>query len=279
MNIVENIIQHELLHESAAADREYLFAARAVEPSDLVLVAWAGGEAVGYLLASDQHEDGMFVWEHLVAPVYRHRGVGRALLHALATRALPGTIVQIDPAEFLDVERVADYYQRCGFTHERSGQRLWATASEVLNATQPAGRPFGDGGPVKDLLRSKAPGVVKVPPTATIRQAIDVLNAFHVGALVISGDGRTIDGIITERDVLVGVGRESERFLERRVEEVMTRQVVTCSVNDAVARVMALMTRRRVRHVPVTDNGQLIGIVSLGDVVLQRLQELERASC
>ena len=263
------------LHESAETDREYLFAARAADEKDLVLVAWAGSEAVGYLAATDEREDGVSVWEHVVVPAYRHRGIGRLLLCELARRAVRGAVVDIDPIEFLDTERVADYYGRCGFTHESAGNRLWATAAEILAANLAYEEGDGDGQPVKLLLRAKVPGVVTVRPSASVREAIDLLNENRIGAVVVSRDGSRVEGILSERDVLVGLARNAAEFLDSRVEEAMTSDVVTCTATDSIVRVMSLMTRERVRHVPVTDTGRLVGIVSLGDVVSHRLHELE----
>ena len=263
------------LHESAATDHDYLFAARAADERDLVLVAWAGKEAVGYIAATDQREDGVSVWEHVVVPAYRHRGIGRLLLCELARRAVKGAVIDIDPLEFLDAERVADYYGRCGFAHESAGKRLWATASEILAVTNVYVEGDADGQPVKLLLRAKVPGVVTVPPTAPVRDAVDLLNQNRIGAVVVSRDGSRVEGILSERDVLVGVAEGGAAFLERQVGEVMTSDVVTCTATDGIIRVMSLMTRGRVRHVPVTDTGRLVGIVSLGDVVSHRLHELE----
>ena len=98
----------------------------------------------------------------------------------------------------------------------------------------------------------------------------------RIGALVVSGDGRAIEGIISERDIVRATAGGGTSALEGSVGSVMSTDVVTCSANDGVDRLMSLMTERRIRHLPVVnDNGHLSGIVSIGDVVKARLSELE----
>ena len=128
---------------------------------------------------------------------------------------------------------------------------------------------------VDAILREKGGAVVTIAPEATIGEAVAVLRKRSIGALVVSGDGITPDGILSERDVVRGLAREGTRLLERRVEDVMTRAVVTCGRNDHVRDLMALMTERRIRHLPVMHDGRLAGIVSIGDVVKNRLGEIE----
>jgi CBS domain-containing protein len=96
-----------------------------------------------------------------------------------------------------------------------------------------------------------------------------------VGAVVVSDDGRTLAGIISERDVVRSLDSDGAAVLEHRVAELMTAEVVTCSLNDSIAELMSVMTDRRIRHIPVVENGVLGGLVSIGDVVKGRLQELE----
>ena len=122
------------LHVSAEAEREYMFAARDAQPEDLVLVAWVDSQAIGYIAATDEREDGLLVWEHIVVPAYRNRGVGRRLLLEAAQRALPGAVVLIDPFFELDMQRVVDYYRSLGFVHESAKGGVWATAVDVVRA-------------------------------------------------------------------------------------------------------------------------------------------------
>ena len=128
---------------------------------------------------------------------------------------------------------------------------------------------------VDGILRAKGATVVTVKPDATVRDLVDGLRNERIGAMVVSADGRTIDGIISERDVVRGIAERGIQVLAAPVRELMTREVVTCSPDDSVKRVMAVMTQRRVRHVPVVVDGVLGGIVSIGDVVKNRLEEME----
>jgi CBS domain-containing protein len=128
---------------------------------------------------------------------------------------------------------------------------------------------------IASILHQKGSNVVMVSPEATLRQAVHTLNEHRIGALVVSGDGQRIDGIMSERDVSRALADHGGRALDLRVQAVMTDQVHTCSDSDTVDQLMATMTERRVRHVPVVSNEVVIGIVSIGDVVKSRLDELE----
>ena len=128
---------------------------------------------------------------------------------------------------------------------------------------------------VESILKVKGDAVVTIPPTATIAEAVDLLSAKRIGALVVSADGAVPQGILSERDIVRGLGAEGPSLLDRRVETAMTRAVVTCGPTDQIADLMALMTERRIRHVPVLRNGRLAGLVSIGDVVKSRVDEIE----
>ncbi|MEM9561501.1 MAG: GNAT family N-acetyltransferase [Actinomycetota bacterium] len=270
------------LHDSASAEREYLFAARDADPADLVLVAWEGEPdqptAVGYIAATDNREDGLAIWEHLVVPSHRTRGLGRRLLGELVRRALPGAIVVVDPIGEYDPERIADYYADLGFLRGEGDRRIWATVTDVIRAT-PATEPSGSerSVTVRTLLDRKGSSVVTLGPEATVTAAIDALNRHHIGALVVSRDGLRIEGILSERDILTGLGEHGAGFLDRTIATVTTSDVVTCVAGDTIANAMELMTRRRVRHLPVTETGQLAGIISLGDLVSFRLDRVPQA--
>jgi CBS domain-containing protein/GNAT superfamily N-acetyltransferase len=262
------------LHDAAVPELEHVFANRKAEPSDLVLVAWQGKVPIGYLVAT-VHDTGIVeVWEHAVAPDHRQRGVGRTLLYELARRSAAGAVVRIDPAHQLDLERLVDYYTRCGFTHVVGPHEILATAAEVLRATgrSPAG---SRGVTVKTLLAAKDRAVVTIPPDATVQQLVDMLNTHRIGAVPVSGDGARIEGIVSERDILQGLGRDGAELLRRPVAAIMTNDTITCTTADAAELVMSLMTRLRVRHIPVTEAGRLVGIVSIGDIVRHRLEQIE----
>ena len=128
---------------------------------------------------------------------------------------------------------------------------------------------------VADILSAKGNHVMSVRPTETIVLLAHRLRAEQVGAMVVSQDGRTVDGIISERDVTRGVAEHGGNIANLNVSDLMTRGVVTCSPNDMIADIARIMTRRRVRHLPVQNNGELTGIISIGDVVKYRLDEME----
>ncbi len=128
---------------------------------------------------------------------------------------------------------------------------------------------------VSGILAGKSGGVMTVRPDEDISTFAHRLRAARVGAMPVSADGRTLLGIISERDVVHGFAEHGARVGEMPVERLMTRSVVTVTEEETLARVARLMTERRIRHLPVTRNGELMGIVSIGDVVRQRLAEME----
>jgi CBS domain-containing protein len=128
---------------------------------------------------------------------------------------------------------------------------------------------------VHAILRNKGKSVVTIHPDATVEREVSVLRTRGIGALVVSDDGESVDGIISERDIVDALAQHGGDLLTMRVDEVMTRSVVTCAPEDSVAELMAEMTNRRVRHFPVMRNGRLCGIVSIGDLVKSRLDEIE----
>jgi CBS domain-containing protein len=129
---------------------------------------------------------------------------------------------------------------------------------------------------VQSIIGSKGSSVATIAQTDSLREAINRLGEHRVGALVVSGDGRRIEGIISERDIVRATAGEGAAALDRSVGSVMSTEVVTCVAGDGIDRLMELMTVRRIRHIPVVDDaGHLAGIVSIGDVVKMRLAELE----
>ena len=129
---------------------------------------------------------------------------------------------------------------------------------------------------VADVVRTKGDLVATVAPDAPIAEAVATLREMGIGAVVVSADRQRIDGILSERDVVRALdGGEPNELLQRPVADIMTTEVVTCRPNDRIERLMALMTERRIRHLPVEFDGRLAGIVSIGDVVASRLSELE----
>jgi CBS domain-containing protein len=128
---------------------------------------------------------------------------------------------------------------------------------------------------VEAILRGKGDHVATVSPHATIAVAVATLQRERVGALVVSRDGTGVDGILSERDIIHGLAGLGTGLLDTRVEQLMTRRVFTCTPRDTVADLAVEMTQRRIRHIPVLRDGALAGIVSIGDVVKARLDEME----
>ena len=128
---------------------------------------------------------------------------------------------------------------------------------------------------VQAMLDAKGSKVATTRPYATIATVIRMLKLERIGALVVSDDGETLGGIISERDIVRGLVEHGHELLEMQVAELMTRAVKTCKPESHIKDVMAEMTRSRVRHLPVLDGGKLCGIISIGDVVKSRLDDLE----
>ena len=128
---------------------------------------------------------------------------------------------------------------------------------------------------VDGILRAKGARVVTIEPEASVAELVRVLRKERIGALVVSRDGQVIDGIVSERDIVRGLADHGAGVLGLAVRDVMTASVATCGPHDSVKQLMAQMTRRRIRHLPVVDDGRLAGIVSIGDVVKNRLEEME----
>lgn len=128
---------------------------------------------------------------------------------------------------------------------------------------------------VQQILKSKADdGVLTIRPDATVADAARILSERRIGSLVVSQDGRLAEGILSERDVVREIGRRGAGCLADTVEATMTRNIVTCTRQDAADDVLATMTKGRFRHLPVVEGGELVGLISIGDVVKARLSEL-----
>ena len=127
---------------------------------------------------------------------------------------------------------------------------------------------------IADVLRGKGGAVVTIKPDATVAELVAGLADHNIGAMVVGGsDG--VKGIVSERDVVRQLHTHGASVLSRSVEKIMTSVVSTCTKEDTVDSLTLLMTENRVRHVPVLEDGKLIGIVSIGDVVKTRMQEME----
>ncbi len=128
---------------------------------------------------------------------------------------------------------------------------------------------------VETILKAKGRSVATIAPAETVRAAVELLRSKGIGALVVSGDGERVDGILSERDVVHALAERGAQLLDLPVSALMTRHVFTCKPGDGIAELMAEMTERRIRHLPVVENGRLAGIVSIGDVVKNRVDEVE----
>ena len=129
---------------------------------------------------------------------------------------------------------------------------------------------------VEHILASKGREVKTIRPNVSIAEALRRLRAEGIGSLVVSENGTNLAGILSDRDILNAIADHGIDILGESVRGVMTEKVFTCSREDRVGRIMALMTDRRIRHVPVVErDGRLCGMISIGDVVKQRLDEIE----
>jgi len=129
---------------------------------------------------------------------------------------------------------------------------------------------------VSVILQSKGSTVHTVPETALVEEAVAVLNRANIGAVVVVGGDGEVAGILSERDVVRLLGRDPAGALGRPVRECMTSRVVTCSRDTMISDLMEQMTRHRIRHMPVVEDGALKGIVSIGDVVKRKIEETEQ---
>lgn len=128
---------------------------------------------------------------------------------------------------------------------------------------------------VADILRQKGDDVATIAPSATLAEAAQVLSVRRIGALVVSVDGARIEGILSERDIVRQLAEWGAAALGTSVAEAMTVEVRTCATSDSVDELMAVMTEHRIRHLPVAVDDQLAGLVSIGDVVKRRVEQLE----
>jgi len=128
---------------------------------------------------------------------------------------------------------------------------------------------------VKDILNKKGTDVATIDPGATIAAAVALLHRHRIGALVVSTDGATISGILSERDVVAALATMGADLLTGTVRQIMTSEVLTCEPGDELRALAITMTEKRFRHMPVTVGGRLAGIVSIGDVVKHRVDELQ----
>ncbi|MEO6298253.1 MAG: CBS domain-containing protein [Paracoccaceae bacterium] len=128
---------------------------------------------------------------------------------------------------------------------------------------------------VSQILKSKSDvGVITLPPGTTVAHVAEILSSRRIGAVVISEDGKRVKGIVSERDVVRELGRRGPSCLDETVDSIMTAKVTTCARTDKADDVLQRMTDGRFRHLPVIEEGLMVGLISIGDVVKARLSEL-----
>lgn len=128
---------------------------------------------------------------------------------------------------------------------------------------------------VRAILSRKGRDVVTIAPTETLSEAVKLLGARRIGAIVVTGADHRVAGILSERDIVRVIGERGAAALDENVGAVMTRKVVTCTEADTISSIMERMTAGKFRHLPVVDQGKLAGVISIGDVVKHRVEEIE----
>lgn len=128
---------------------------------------------------------------------------------------------------------------------------------------------------VHQILKAKSDdGVVTIPPETTVAAATELLSSRRIGAVIISADGKTPEGILSERDIVRELGRRGTGCLDETVAGMMTRDLIGCAREDSADAVLTKMTDGRFRHMPVMEGAEMVGLISIGDVVKARLSEL-----
>ncbi|MCO6382393.1 MAG: CBS domain-containing protein [Vannielia sp.] len=128
---------------------------------------------------------------------------------------------------------------------------------------------------VQQILKDKGEGgVLCVKPGSAVSEAAKMLSEKRVGSVIVSADGKTADGILSERDIVRELGRRGPGCLSDVVDDLMTKKLITCSKEETALSVLEKMTEGRFRHMPVLEGGEMIGLISIGDVVKARLSEL-----
>ncbi|MFA8442553.1 CBS domain-containing protein [Yoonia sp.] len=134
---------------------------------------------------------------------------------------------------------------------------------------------------VSQMLKSKSEvGVISVTPSSSVTEAAKLLSKHRIGTVVVSADGETLDGILSERDIVRELGKRGTSCLNDPVSKLMTSKLTTCSPSNSALEVLEIMTDGRFRHLPVMDDGKMVGLISIGDAVKGRLAQLamEKAS-
>jgi CBS domain-containing protein len=129
---------------------------------------------------------------------------------------------------------------------------------------------------VRDILSNKQIGkIISVTTTDSVSGAAELLSSMRIGAVIVRDEGNEMDGILSERDIVRELGRSGSDCLTKQVKELMTSNVKSCAPTDTTQQVMQMMTDGRFRHMPVMDDGKLVGVISIGDVVAARIKEVQ----
>ena len=131
---------------------------------------------------------------------------------------------------------------------------------------------------VDTILRKKGDTVIAVEPDCLVSEAAQILHKNRIGAVLVRNKAGDTVGMLSERDIVRGVALNQEACLNLAVSDLMTRPVISCAPSDSIDQIMELMTERRIRHLPVMDRDELVGMISIGDVVKQRISEIEHES-
>ncbi|MEO1640365.1 MAG: CBS domain-containing protein [Pseudomonadota bacterium] len=128
---------------------------------------------------------------------------------------------------------------------------------------------------VSQILKMKPElGVISIKPSETVVEATRLMSENRIGTVVVSKDGDSLDGILSERDIVRELGKRGAACLTDPVRDMMTAKLVTCSPSDSALKALEMMTEGRFRHLPVLDNGKMVGLISIGDAVKARLEQL-----
>ena len=128
---------------------------------------------------------------------------------------------------------------------------------------------------VRQILQAKGNDVVTVLAGTKVVDLVGLLKQHKIGAIMVTDPNNMPKGIFSERDLAFGLADHGASVLDQEVDQLMTKDLVTCTPDDTVQRLMEIMTKHRIRHLPVLDSGKMVGIISVGDVVKSRLEELE----
>ena len=128
---------------------------------------------------------------------------------------------------------------------------------------------------VANILKDKRTAVLWVPPSLSVGALAERLRSSGLGVMIVSNDGESLMGLISERDIAHGLAVHGAALLSLKASDLMTRSVITCAPGDSVADIARIMTMRRIRHIPVVEGGKVVGVISIGDVLKSRISEIE----